>query len=132
MRAFVFLEFIFGILILGIVSIVCAKLLLHLKEKEIFAQSVTQKNILIQNTLLQITNILSEATNIQIIDNRILFFKDHIKHQIFFQEKKLYFDETILLNLVENFFVENLYTNLLIQICMQKTCLEKIVLKYGD
>ncbi|WP_104697106.1 MULTISPECIES: hypothetical protein [unclassified Helicobacter] len=132
MRAFILLEFIFGILILGIISIVCAKLLLQLKQKEIFTQNFTQQNIQIQNTLLQITNILAEAQDIQIKDNGLFFLQDNLKHQILMKGQRVLFDEVILLDFVEEFLVKIFQTNLLLKICMSKICLEKVILQYGD
>lgn len=124
MRAFVLLEFIFGIVILGIVAITCSKLLLHLKQQEVFAR---QQSVLdLYNTLLQIDALIPSE----------LVFKDNVllwdKHQIFLKDRQLYLDYVLLLDDIDVFEVIPIGTDWLIRLCKKRTCLQKIKLVYGD
>lgn len=132
MRAFALLEFVFGIVILGLISITCAKMLLHLKQKELFAQNASIQTISLQNTLLQISHLLENAKTIDIKNHHLIFTDNLSSHSIALKNHTLFLDDLLLLDSLKSFEVAFLKDDLLITLCMQSLCLQKVFLRYGD
>lgn len=132
MRAFALLEFVFGIVVLGLVSITCAKMLLHLKQKELFAQNTSIQTISLQNTLLQISHFLENAKIISIKDNALYFTDDTSNHSITLKNHTLFLDDIMLLDSLKSFEITPIKDDLLITLCAKSLCLQKVFLRYGD
>ena len=151
LRGFVLLEFVFGIVVLGVISVTCAKLLLHFKSQEIRTHHLTTLHITLQNTLLQISHLTQNAQNLS-FGNGILHFDSpdlpalwqgtHLgtrpspfdaplkAHTIALRQGGLYLDDAFLLDGVEVFELRALGRDSLLHLCKVGVCLQKVRLEY--
>ena len=132
-KAFILIELVVGILIVGMISIATSQLLLYLKKQEIVAYNLSQITLKLENTLLQIEHYIQDAQEITFTHSKLSWkngnqnvsFFELIDHQLFLNDKP--FIQQI------NFFdAQKFGSHWLIKICSHTICLQRGVLIYGN
>ncbi len=119
------MELVFAIIFLGIISMTSSKLLLHLKKQETLAEQNTTLELSLYNVLLQIDHLL-DLFEFRLQDQKLLLQDG----AIWIKDGHLYFNDALLLEDLEAFEMQDVMGHLLLRVCKQTYCLQKIKLVY--
>ncbi|MDU7693236.1 MAG: hypothetical protein E7K04_03205 [Helicobacter sp.] len=139
-RGFALAEVLFGLIILGIVSISFFKLALNVKKQERDILIFTKNNLDINNALLRISHALDEISLDEL--NLYDFSANGSRFHIFLQNDKLFLNNELLASEIKSFEISILSDNaassskirsknLLIKACTKRFCAQKVVLLYA-
>ncbi len=129
--AFILVEFVMAVVILGVLSISSATILLELKKKEKTAKILAQRHMYLESTLLQIQRLLERAKNISFSDSK-LYFEDNGMHVISLDADVLSLDRGGLIDGISKFSAYRIQEDWIVELCQGKGCLNAAVLVYGD
>lgn len=130
--AFMLIELLAGILILGLLSIACSKILLELRKKEAMAYQLSESLISIEVGLLQIERLLENAKNIR-FEGGILSFEDEGKmHALSLNHSRLTLDDSGIIEGIKSFSAYRIGVDFVVELCGNKKCFRRVILMYGD
>lgn len=143
--AFILLEFLVGIIILGIITVAGSKMLTNTQKYRFFQEQTLQVKFEMQNALDSIKNYLVNASRDSIAyDKKFLSWenadqtkKNLIPHRIYIENNKLLFDEFLMFFPANSFEIKVLnennkgYKNLELKLCSfifkKLVCTQKLV-----
>ncbi|PAF42937.1 hypothetical protein [Helicobacter sp. 11S03491-1] len=118
---FVLAELIIGIVILGVIGVGGSKMLLSIQKHHFIQKRFVQMTFGLENALDMMGNYLLEAQRDSIVyGNNFLSWKMKdldLSHQIYLQEKRLYFDEFLALEEIENFNISRHEDTFRLELC---------------
>ncbi|MCE3037378.1 hypothetical protein LW135_05970 [Helicobacter sp. faydin-H20] len=132
MKSFAMLEFLVGLIVFAIISIVCVKLAFYAKRQEVVIFNLAYNFLEIQNALMQISRLLDNASKIILEDSKLIWYDEKNRHEIFFDNQTLFLDGFIMLEGIFGFEVRKIKEDILLKICGKKSCLMRMHLRYGD
>lgn len=143
--AFILLEFLVGIIILGIIAVVGSKMLINTQKYYFFQEQTLQVRFEMQNALDSIKNYLVNASRDSITyDNKFLSWdnierrkKNLIPHKIWIDNNRLLFDDFLMFFPASSFEIKALnennkgYKNIELKLCSfifkKLVCTQKLV-----
>ena len=132
MRAFVFIELVAGIVILGVISIACSKILLELRKKEQSSYYLGVNMLNLESGLLQVEHLLENAKGIRFDHNILSFESEGRGHNLSLKSNILSLDGYEILSGIKSFRAYGVGMDWVIEMCGARKCFRRVVLIYGD
>ncbi|CBG40388.1 periplasmic protein [Helicobacter mustelae] len=131
-HAFVLLEFLMAVVILGVISVAATKLSLSSKKQEFLSYQQAQSSLQLINALLQISRYLEDATKIITTASSMHFYQKEHFVQVELRGEDLYLDDVLLLSFVRRLEISRTKEGLWMELCDRYLCIGHAILLYGE